>query len=251
MVFYFSATGNSKHLAKVICEKSGEATVDITACVRENKYDFSAAKGEKVGFVMPVYFYGIPSAVIDFLKEINISFDGENYIFSALTCGAATAGAGKMLRKILGKKGITLNAQFAVAMVDNYIPMYEISNQTEALSKLAEAKPIMERIALLIEKKANGDFDDIKGQEFMTKFLYPLYRPFSSTKRFYANDSCIGCGICEKGCVCGAIEIKDGKPEWIKKSCANCLRCIHSCPQRAIQFGKATEKRNRYYNPYA
>lgn len=250
MIFYFSATGNSKHLAKVLAEKSGEELVDITECMRKNSFDFSAAQGERIGFVMPVYFYGVPSAVLEFIQKLNISRDGETYVFSAFTCGATTAGAGKMLRKALSKKGVSINGQFAVAMVDNYIPMYEISNKAEALAKLESAKPIMDKIAISVQNRENGDFDNIKGPEVMTHFLYPLYRPFRSTKRFYATDDCIGCGICEKGCVSSAIEIKNGKPVWIKKSCTNCLRCIHSCPQRAIQLGKATEKRNRYINPY-
>lgn len=251
MIFYFSATGNSKHLAKVICENSGEKLVDITECIRENKLDFKAEDGERLGFVMPVYFYGVPSCVLEFIEKMNLTSCGESYAFSAFTCGATTAGAGKMLEKALSKKGIRLSARFAVSMVDNYIPMYEISNKSEALAKLAKAKPEMEKIALQVKNKESGDFDCIKGPQVMTKFLYPLYKPFRSTKRFFATDACTGCGICEKGCVSRAIEIKNGKPVWVKKSCTNCLRCIHSCPQRAIQLGKATEKRNRYINPYA
>ncbi len=251
MIFYFSATGNSKHLTKVIAEKSGEAFTDITECVRNKRYVFSLQKGERLGFVMPVYFYGVPSAVLDFLKNLKIDTDSSNYVFSAFTCGGTTAGAGKMLKKALAKKSISLNAQFAVAMVDNYIPMYEISNKEEAAEKLLRAKPVMDSIALSVEQKQNGDFDEIKGSQAMTKVLYPLYKPFRSTKRFYVTDACNSCKICEKGCVNSAIEIQNGKPVWVKKECTNCLRCIHSCPQKAIQFGKATEKRNRYLNPYS
>ena len=37
----------------------------------------------------------------------------------------------------------------------------------------------------------------------------------------------------------------NGKPAW-GRQCYQCLRCIHECPQEAIQYGKGTEKRGRY-----
>ena len=56
-----------------------------------------------------------------------------------------------------------------------------------------------------------------------------------------------GCGLCAKICPEKAIEIKDGKPEWVKKKCQHCTARINRCPNAAIQFGRGTEKRGRYY----
>lgn len=247
MIFYFSGTGNSEYVANAIGAKTGDRVVSITNAIRNDTFSFELSSGENLGFVMPVYFYGIPSAVLDFIDKLDIKSTG--YCFCVLTCGGTTAGAGKMLQKALLKKGITSDALFAVQMVDNYIPMYEISNSEQAKQKLSAAEPKIQEIAKQVSEKAHGDFDKIKGVQSMTPVLYALYKPFRKTKKFFVTESCNGCGKCERECVCRAIEIQNGKCVWVKSECTQCLHCIHTCPQRAIQFGKNTEKRNRYYNP--
>jgi flavodoxin len=54
MVFYFSATGNSRHIAKKIAEKTNDNFADITDCLKYNTLNFIAKKGLKIGFVFPV-----------------------------------------------------------------------------------------------------------------------------------------------------------------------------------------------------
>jgi NAD-dependent dihydropyrimidine dehydrogenase PreA subunit len=69
----------------------------------------------------------------------------------------------------------------------------------------------------------------------------------SHTEKFYANDKCTGCGICEKVCSLKNIKVA-GKPQW-GKTCTQCHACIHYCPAKAVQYGKGTEKKGRYKNP--
>lgn len=249
MIFFFSGTGNSEYLAKVIAEKTDDKVVSITKATRNNEYCYKINEGENIGFVMPVYFYGIPSAVLDFIDKMKISAKGNNYVYSALNCGGTTADAGKMLQKALKKHRLTIDGYYAVKMVDNYIPMYNISDNETAKKELSEAEPLIQKIAKQIVNKEKGDFNTIKGPAFMTKVLYPLYKSSAKTKKFFVEDNCTGCGKCSKECVCNAIEIKSGKPEWTKPNCTQCLHCIHICPVRAIQFGEKTKERNRYYNP--
>ena len=79
-----------------------------------------------------------------------------------------------------------------------------------------------------------------------TAVLNIFYNPFRKTKYFFADDKCVSCGKCAQICPDGAIEIKNGKPEWIKPKCQHCTACINRCPQKAIQFGKKTAERGRY-----
>lgn len=82
----------------------------------------------------------------------------------------------------------------------------------------------------------------------LTFLINPLFDKYGiNTKKFYANDNCIGCGICKK--VCNTQNIKlDVKPIW-GENCNQCLACINLCPVKAIQYGKGTEKKGRYKNP--
>lgn len=64
---------------------------------------------------------------------------------------------------------------------------------------------------------------------------------------FYSTDECIGCGLCEKLCPLKNIQIrKDHRPVW-GKECTHCMACIAKCPKKAIEYGKKSKGKNRYY----
>lgn len=67
-------------------------------------------------------------------------------------------------------------------------------------------------------------------------------------KRFYANESCIHCGICKSVCPVKNIEWVNKKPNWLDH-CEQCMACIEWCPKKAIQCGGKTINKIRYTNP--
>ena len=79
--------------------------------------------------------------------------------------------------------------------------------------------------------------------ETTVKLPYPL---FVKADAFYSTDECIGCGLCEKLCPLKNIQIKDHRPVWGKK-CTHCMACIAKCPKKAIEYGKKSRRKNRYY----
>ena len=62
-----------------------------------------------------------------------------------------------------------------------------------------------------------------------------------------ANDKCVMCGTCAKVCPMGNIRYA-GKAVVFGDKCISCCACVQYCPQEAINFGKITEKRERYHN---
>ncbi|MCQ2496192.1 MAG: nitroreductase family protein [Lachnospiraceae bacterium] len=48
------------------------------------------------------------------------------------------------------------------------------------------------------------------------------------------SDKCIGCGICEKDCVSGAIRLVDGKAQAKAVGCIYCGHCEAVCPKNAV-----------------
>ena len=71
MIFYFSATGNSKHVADEIAAKTGDNAVSILD-VKDSELNLASEK--KLGFVSPTYAFGLPLMVTEFFKNIILNF---------------------------------------------------------------------------------------------------------------------------------------------------------------------------------
>jgi len=96
MIFYFTGTGNSQYVAQSLA-KEGERLISIVECLRNDKYDFDTLGFEPVGIVCPVYFGGLPMAVIQFLEKLELS-EKPAYLYGVLTYGGFAAGAGNMMK---------------------------------------------------------------------------------------------------------------------------------------------------------
>lgn len=51
------------------------------------------------------------------------------------------------------------------------------------------------------------------------------------------RDKCIGCGQCERDCLCDAVYMDEGKAKVGTKGCIKCGHCIAVCPKEAITLG--------------
>jgi ferredoxin len=252
MIFFFSGTGNSLYAAQRLAEDQDEKLISIAECIKSDKYDFDIEQNEVLGFVTPVYFWNTPSIVCNFLKKLRIKGFDCNFTFICYTCGGSIGVADKKVEKLLYQKSIVLSATYSVTMPDNYIVLFDfLTPKKEIPGILKSADDKLEAISNKIERREKS-VTLISRQmtpHLNTFFNYPIYELARSTKKFYAKDSCVGCGLCAKLCPCSAIEMKDSQPVWIKDKCTQCLACLHRCPYSAIQNGKRTEKRGRYMNP--
>lgn len=248
MIFYFSATGNSKYAAERIAAATDDHLISLRDAVRARRYRYDVSREARIGFVAPVYFQGLPSILQFFLEKLELTGYREQYIYVVLTCGQWTGDAAGQLAKALKKKGLTLSAQFGVQMVDNYIPAFTMPDEEEAARILDAAEEPIGEACRAIRSMGAGDYNRCRGVN-LTALAYPIYSRGRSTRPFVVTGHCIGCGLCQEVCPCGAIAIAGGRPAWIKPKCVQCLGCLHRCPVQAIHWKKPEENRGRYYNP--
>ncbi len=245
MIFYFTATGNSKYIAEEIASKTGDELINIADCIQNNNYSYELKSEEKVGIVVPVYFFGIPMIVTEFLQKLKIN-NQNYYSYVVLNCGGTTGNAESFITK-----EFSVNAVFSVATVDNYVPMYKVETDKEKIKeRLDKAKYSIEEITKHIENNDEGSFDALKGKfsKIITSILYPLYKNGRKTKKFAVNEKCIGCGLCEKICPRKVIQLEGKLPVWKAPQCEECFGCLHRCPVEAINYGKKSAKNGRYVN---
>ncbi len=63
---------------------------------------------------------------------------------------------------------------------------------------------------------------------------YLLVGRFWLAKMQIASWACDGCGVCERLCPVGAVEMRAGRPYWTHR-CEACMRCLSVCPWKAVE----------------
>lgn len=245
MIFYFSGTGNSKHAAIQTADALKETVIYMTEDEIQKDKVYTLRSDERVGFVFPVYWYGVPSIVVRFLQQLRLENYNAQYTYSIFTYGASCGNTFGQLKRILSEKQVELQAGFGIRMVDNYILAYDIAKEAERKAILKDAE--RELVIILEKVKSNARELYLKAgwQKPLSPALQFVYQHSNHSKHFYATNACIHCNKCMNECPTNSIHTIDQQIVWDKK-CCGCLRCIHGCPSQAIQYGKRTIKRARY-----
>jgi ferredoxin len=246
-LYYFSATGNTLVIARDLAQEMGGADIiPITKALKEG----SGGAYEAVGIVFPVYMFGLPLIVADFVKRFD--FPKDAYIFAVANFGGLPGRSLNMIEEMLARRGLKLAAGFGVLMPGNYTPLYEAISDEKQKSMFVEEKKKVKDIAAAVLGKRTG----IERQEHpvINFVIYALlYRIGSreipgSDAKLWVTDKCTGCRLCEKTCPVSNIVIKDGRPAWLHH-CEHCMACLQWCPAEAIQYARSTVGRKRYHHP--
>lgn len=243
VIFYLSGSGNSLYAAQQIAGKLEACRLETIGSYLREPY---AVKDEVVGIVCPVYCFALPPVVAQFLAKLKAK---PSYTFGVVTMGGNQGRALKQMSEALAAQGITLQYAQTVVMPDNFfgIPL-------EKREKLLEAaEPTIIQIAQDIAL-AKRDVTAVK-----EAYLWKLFG--TSASWWYLKNrlnfenmtvdaaKCVGCNICADICQMENITMVAGNPTF-GNNCANCLGCVHWCPQSAISAGKLIlDNSKRYVHP--
>lgn len=250
-ILYFTATGNSLYIAKAF---EGEL-LSIPQMIKEGIYEFT---DEKIGIVFPIYGWGVPSYVADFLKKVTFN---TNYLFAVATFGAYSGAVAKHLTDISKEAGYNFSYINAIKMVDNYLPGFDMKKE---IAK--EPKKGTEENLKTVKADIASSKKWIKPENVLQKGSFTLMhkrrKPFSKKQLklhvygegienyVYQDDNCTGCGLCAKVCpVDNIIVDKENKKIALQDKCFACLACIQNCPTRAIHI-RGEVNGNRFRNSH-
>jgi len=261
-VYYFSGTGNSLTVAKMVAERLGGDLIPI-ASVSDRKEIQSEA--DVIGITFPVYYADLPNIVRRFAKKLDCA--ETEYIFGIATYGGAASASLKSLTRILKSRGKSLAAGFGVHMPQN--AFRKPWENKQAIYRRAEKRTGF--VARSVEARKTGmHYANLPLQMILTPFegffkrmpvpylakasnmpersglavedLIPL-----ADRSFSATDECNGCGVCAQVCPVSNIELVEGRPVW-QNRCENCIACFNWCPTNAIRGG-IVKNNYRYHHP--
>ena len=106
MIFYFSATGNSKYVAERVAGATDDHLIFLRTLSAAAAITLTSVWEKRIGFVVPAYCCGLPSILNFFVDKLRLSGYEDQYVYLVLTCGSATGDAAGQLGKLLGRRGL-------------------------------------------------------------------------------------------------------------------------------------------------
>lgn len=238
-IFYFTGSGNSLAIARSLAKELKDTEVLPIAKTMDG---FQGTTEERIGIVSPVFSWGPPRMVSQFLRRLQAR--ETQYVFAVSHC-AGTYGA--TLRRIearLRTAGTRLNAGFIVRH-DCHVLLpggdeMGIIRLAQRLNKRVPERFVNRRDELVQTITPKADHRP-EISNWIAAAFGQLMHPFAirmfkiQDKGFAANDACVSCGICTRVCPRKNVQLADGRPTW-HQDCEMCNACILWCPQTAITF---------------
>ncbi len=254
MILYFSGTGNTEAVAKLLGAELNDSCVmmDVAASARNQNVRVNAAGQERIIWCFPIYSWGVPPAVVKFIRTVEITGAASATHFMVCTCGDDTGLADKQWRRLIKQRGWSPSSASSIQMPNTYVTMkgFDVDSVEVACSKLSLFPEAVKEAAECIRqnkpgKMVRGSFAWIK-----SRIIYPWFiRHAMNPKPFCHNSACIACGACISVCPMKNITPDSRKePVW-SDVCAFCLACYHVCPRHAVMYGKATSGKGQYPGP--
>ncbi len=268
LILYFSGTGNTYFCAKAIASALYNAYSANTPSKTNSDLSVSLESVEVFRpedvklydiliFGFPVYALKMPEFLEEYVERLSLPKTKKVFIFA--TYGFYPGNAQKLVARKMKQMGFIPIGTGGVRLpgTDGLLFIKKDSRAEEKIkgknyAETRRMKRFLRKVTESLYSKKNtspGLRLTITG--ILSSVLFNIvYKPIETAtkKRFYANNTCTHCRLCELICPSGNITVTKTKVIFSDK-CYLCLRCIHQCPEEAIQIGRFTLNSIRYRGP--
>lgn len=259
MIYCFSGTGNTRHVAAMLARRIGHEIHEFTADeLRHPEKVVIVNNDDPIIWAFPTYSWGVPPVVRNIIHRTTYRTTPDTRHIAVTTCGDDIGNLASMFRRDIAKAGQTPGAVFSVMMPNTYVMMKGFDTDSESLArqKIENALQTVSTIADAIKAGRTETTDDMtvrgKFAGFKTTVIYPWFVRFDMSPKGFNVDGakCVKCGRCGRACPMDNITFNAERlPVW-GKECAFCTACYHVCPVYAVNWKKATLNKGRvkYFN---
>lgn len=251
----FSGTGNTALVARELASDLGERGHECCRLAVEN-WDGRSFEGTCLGVGFPSYGLCSPAIIDGFLEGLpRQDRPRPSFVFSTHAWGSGnslTVTARKLKEKnffVIGRESFACPSNGARTFFPDSHAMYRrmVRFEPELLEKAREFARRLDEGLTLFEQEPFADLGTTSLKQSLMGLFAKHVMEGMLFRGFSVEDSCIGCGLCVKGCPDGNMEMKDGKARFLRgNDCLRCMRCIACCPVDAILFGERSRGKGRY-----
>jgi ferredoxin len=260
-IYFLSGTGNSFRVAlwlHEVCTTHGIDSEIIPIDQAKPKEEIEASPKNLIVLSYPTHGFLPPWSAVKFIFKM--PFKRSAHFFCMPTRGCLRFGpviipgiaalASMLPTFILPFKGYNIRGSLSFDMPANMISLHSrLSEKNINLIKVSAKRKAEKYFPRLLSGKSiwftlNNLWEYFWGVLLLIYFpffppTYLLIGRFFMGQMMFANNNCIGCGLCAKSCPNNAIVMKGKKnprPYW-KHNCEDCLRCMNYCQQKAVEAG--------------
>jgi len=266
LVLFFSGTGNTEYVARYLARHLADASIDPMMEIELRSIEWQAAEAvddfDLLALGFPVYAGDAPGLVQEYLERLPPGEGRGAFVFCTkglVAGGAVRRNLGRLAARgylPLGGGSVLMPGTDGLSMVGKDSAMARKAREKD-YDHLPDADLVAEALALALREWAptpawqgldrSGSSSGATWADRVWAWLYGATERYARS-RLHADERCVACGLCARLFPAQVIELRGDRPRF-GEGCALCLRCLHACPQEAIQIGRLTKGKFRWKGP--